>query len=148
MTGHHYMECGLENVVIYGLTPETDDAGETVITIPAVDELHRKIAEGIVRRDASMHGAELRFLRTEIGLTQAGLGELVDRDRQTVIHWEKETQRIDRNAEAIIRRHVIECLSLDVDIEIAAIAGMVEHKPIEATIEIEKDGGEYTLAAA
>ena len=65
MASHHYTECGLKNVIINGLTPVVDDEGDEIITIHAVNELHRVIAEGIVSHAHGISGDELRFLRTE-----------------------------------------------------------------------------------
>mgnify|MGYP001791564013 CR=1 FL=1 len=153
MDHYHYVESGLDNVLIFGLRPEVDDAGEITITIPAIEELHRVISEGIVKRESAMSGKELKFLRTEMGLTQAELGALVHRDRQAVMAWERGPQSLDKNAEAIIRKHVIEALSLDIDLEIAALSKMVDRDPTGAEIQIERLGsndnrtGAYRLAA-
>ena len=50
-----------------------------------------------------MNAQELRFLRTEMGLTQSELAEVVDRDGQSIGRWERGEKPIDRAAETIIR---------------------------------------------
>lgn len=109
---HHYIECGLENVFIDGLEFVIDDDGDEIITIPAVNELHEKIALGIVSHKAGISGDELRFLRTEMGYTQAQLADLVHHDRQSIGRWERSEYAIEGSAEAIIRRLAIEKLGL------------------------------------
>lgn len=115
---HHYTESGLHNVFIHGIQIELDDDGDQVITIPAIGELHQVIAEGIVSHRSGISGAELRFLRTELGLTQAQLARLLHRDKQSVGRWERSEVDIDSAAEAIVRRLAIERLSLRVDLGI------------------------------
>ncbi len=114
MSIHHYVECGLHNVYIDGQFV-TDGDGDDVITIPAINRLHRVIAEGIVLHESGMSGEELRFLRTEMGYTQLELAVLVHHDRQSIGRWERGEYEIDSSAETIIRRLAIEKLALRVD---------------------------------
>ncbi len=99
---YHYTECGLPNVWIQGI-PVFDDDGEETIRIPNVNGLHRLIAEGIVGSDGSLTGAELRFLRSEMGMTQSQLGSLLHRERLTVSRWERDESAMDGSAEALLR---------------------------------------------
>jgi len=113
MNSHHYTECGLQNVFIDGLEFVVDDEGDEIITIPAVNELHRVIALGIVSHEHGMSGEELRFLRTEMGYTQAELAALVHHEKQSIGRWERGEFDLDSSAEAIIRRLAIEKLELN-----------------------------------
>jgi transcriptional regulator with XRE-family HTH domain len=62
-----------------------------------------------------MTGKELRFLRTEMGLTQAELAAIVHREPLAMSRWERgEVEQIDTNAETLIRLHAREVLKLDV----------------------------------
>jgi DNA-binding transcriptional regulator YiaG len=115
MEAYHYTECGLDNVLIEGMVPCKDDEGDDVCTIPNVLGLHRVIAESIVEREASMTGAELRFIRTEMGMTQAQLAKVVHHDSQSVGRWERNEFAIDQTAEALIRLLAIEQLDLNID---------------------------------
>ena len=111
---YRYTECGLDNVIIKGVKFAIDVQGEQVLSIPAINCLHKTIALGIVSRDKSMSGKELRFLRTELGLTQAQLGRVLHHDSQTVARWEKDQMSIKKTAEILIRIFAIEKLQLDV----------------------------------
>jgi DNA-binding transcriptional regulator YiaG len=115
MEAYHYTECGLDNVFIKGMIPCQDNEGDDVFTIPNVSGLHKVITETIVDRDVGMTGQELRFIRTEIGMTQAELAKVVHHDAQSVGRWERNEFPVDQNAEALIRLLAIERLSLKVD---------------------------------
>lgn len=151
MNSHHYTESGLQNVYIDGLVPFEDDDGDLVITIPAINELHAVISLGIVSHEHGISGSELRFLRTEMGLTQSELAEIVHHDKQTIGRWERGEFEIDSKAETIIRKFAIERLDLDVqmtmdDLSRRSVPSLKE-QPIN--IKMSNDNGhQYSLMAA
>ena len=112
MKRYLYTECGLDNVQIEGMQPLIDDVGEEVYCVPNVTGLHKVIAYDIITREVAMSGEELRFLRTEMGLTQAELAQLVHFDGQTVGRWERGETSLDQTAEVVIRLLVFEKLEL------------------------------------
>lgn len=112
MEAYHYKECGLDNVLIKGMVPCKDDEGDEVFAIPNVLGLHKVIAETIVSREAGMTGPELRFIRTEMGMTQAELAKVVHHEAQSIGRWERNEFAIDQTAEALIRLLAIEKLAL------------------------------------
>ena len=136
-SSHRYMECGLDNVIIDGISTAVDDAGETVLTIPNVNGLHRAIALGIVARRSGMSGKELRFLRTEMGMTQAELAAMIHREPLAISRWERAENPIDSNAEALVRLHAIDALSLDIDASVPEISGWSIPSAREVPIEID-----------
>ncbi|WP_434729888.1 helix-turn-helix domain-containing protein [Rhizobium binae] len=148
---HHYTESGLKNVVISGIPVEVDDDGDEIITIPAVNELHHMIALGIVNHSKGISGDELRFLRTEMGLTQSELSALVHRDKQSIGRWERGEVEIDSSAEALIRRMAIEKLRLPADVGIDELSRRSVPTAEAQLIEIAKvdnDNEPYVLVAA
>ncbi len=114
MDAYHYTESGLDNVMVYGVMPCVDDDGDEVVTITNIAGLHRAIAKEIVTHEAGISGKELRFLRTEMGMTQAELAKVVHHDAQSVARWEKSECPIAPTAEALIRLLATERLSFDV----------------------------------
>ena len=118
MTTYRYTECGLENVIIEGLDVVTDDAGEEVYCIENIHGLHRAIASSIVAHSSGISPEELRFLRTEMGMTQAELAQVVHREHQTVGRWERGEKAIDPTSEAFIRKLAIEKLGLEVTLSV------------------------------
>ncbi len=110
---YHYTECGLENVRLRNVEVYTDDDGDNVVVIKNVAGLQKLIAHMIVTGESSMSPDELRFLRTEMGFTQAELGKIVHKEGQSVGRWERGEAELDPNAEAVIRLLTIERLELD-----------------------------------
>lgn len=147
MNTYHYTECGLRNVFVEDLAMH-DDHGDETFKIPRVNQLHREIARGIVMHNKGISGGELRFLRSEMGLTQAELGNLVHHDGQSIGRWERNEIPIDGSAETIIRRLAIEKLNLDVDLDTEGLSrrsvSTVETQPINIR---HSDAG-YKLQAA
>ena len=112
MDEYRYTECGLDNVFIENLTVRVNEDEEDLIVIPFINVLHRVIASGLVSKTSSINGKELRYLRTEMGMTQVGLAKVVHRESLTVSRWERNEDVIDRNAEVIIRVLATEELNL------------------------------------
>ncbi len=137
MTGYRYSESGLDNVIIHGVNFLKDDAGEQVVTIPNIDGLHRAIAEAIVSKPAGMTGRELRFLRTEMGMTQAELAAIVHREPLSMSRWERGEVEIDTNAETLIRLHAKEVLGLNVAATVSEMSGWSTPKAITPPLEID-----------
>jgi len=100
---YRYDECGLDNVILVGLEVCEDDGGESVITIRNPNGLHRAIVEGIAKKPCGITGRELRFVRTELGLTQAELANVISKDVQTVGRWERGEFPLDPTADTVIR---------------------------------------------
>ena len=139
MNGYRYTESGLDNVIIHGVSFIKDDAGEQVVTIHNIAGLHRAIATAIVMKPVIMSGKELRFLRTEMGMTQAELAAIVHREPLAISRWERgEVEQIDTNAETVIRLHAKEMLELKVD---ATVRNMSEWSvPTAMSPPLEIDG--------
>jgi len=119
---YRYTECGLDNVEIKGMHSMTDDAGEAVYGVTNILGLHKAISHGIITKTGSIGADELRFLRTEMGLTQAELAQIVKKEHQTIGRWERGESPIDRNAEALIRLTARERLDLDTNMTTEEIA--------------------------
>lgn len=148
MSSYHYTECGLPNVMIEGLEPMIDDEGDEVIQIPFINELHCAIAKGIVSHAKGMSAAELRFLRTEMGLTQAELATVLHVDKQTVGRWERGETMMDGAAETVLRRLAIERLVISFEASIEDLARSSVNTTEEQPISIRKSETGYDLVAA
>ncbi|WP_333823370.1 transcriptional regulator [Pinisolibacter sp.] len=148
MSVYRYTESGLDNVFIEGVSFVTDDAGETCITVPNINGLHKAIATGIVRQKAGMTGREMRFLRTEIGLTQAELAVIVHREALAISRWERGEFPIDSNAEALIRLFAAQRLELE-SIDVKDVTGWCIPSAETPPIVIDgSDPSNYVLKAA
>jgi len=141
-TPYHYTECGLDNVLVHGIDPVTDDEDDEVVTILNINGLHRAIAYTILGRKGLMTGKELRFLRTEMGLTQSELAQRVHKDHQTIGRWERGESRIDENAETLIRLLTAETLGLTLKENVVELTGYSVE--VAGLPPIEIDGSDPT----
>lgn len=96
-------ECGLDNLILRDFPIYVDDKGSKTVTIPHVNLLHKVITLVLCTKSTGLQPKELRFLRTELGMTQSQLGNIFGRDAQTIARWEKGETDIDRAAEVILR---------------------------------------------
>lgn len=146
---YQYTECGLDNVVIVNMDVIVDDADEEVYSIPNVHGLHKEIARSIITHNHAISPAELRFLRTEMGLTQAQLAVIVKKDHQTIGRWERGETEIDPNAEFTIRIVAAERLDIRTDTAAEELAARcipsAEVQPI--TIDASERGHYRALTA-
>ena len=102
---YHYRQCGLADVyLVNGYERKRTAYGETV-TIHSIDELHRAIGTYLVEEKDHLTGAEVRFLRHELDLSQDMLGRLLGKTGQTVARWEKGRCRIDGSAVRLLRAY-------------------------------------------
>ena len=100
---YHYRQCGLEDVyLVNGFVREPTPYGETV-KIHDIDGLHSAIGMNLIQNKKELAGAEIRFLRHELDLSQRTLGGLLGKSSQTVARWEKEQTPIDSTADRLLR---------------------------------------------
>ncbi|TXT26826.1 MAG: hypothetical protein FD134_353 [Gallionellaceae bacterium] len=103
---YHYTESGLRNIwLANGYTVRKTKYGEG-IAIHDADGLHRAIARALANKP-HLTGAEVRFLRKEMGMSQRGLGELLGVTDQAVALWEKKG-RLPRTADRLLRLIYVE----------------------------------------
>lgn len=143
---YRYTECGLNNIIIEGLSVLIDDDGDEVIEIPFINELHRAIASGIVLHDHGMSGAELRFLRSEMGMTQVELSHFLHKEKQSIGRWERAEFEIDGSSETMIRKLAIEKLNLGISAGIDELSKKSVSTVQDQTISIIANENSYILA--
>jgi DNA-binding transcriptional regulator YiaG len=100
---YHYRDCGLDNVWLQGGYEEVVSPYGKGVVIHDLDGLHQCIAHCLVNKPAPLTGAEFRFLRTELDLSQSTMGELCGRGERTVRDWETRGEPVEEPANTIIR---------------------------------------------
>lgn len=100
---YHDKSCGLSNVYIKGIVETIDDMGDKVITIPKPLELHKSLVLEVLKKPSKLNGEEIRFLRTELGLTQTELSEKFDNSLKTIQRWENEKADIGTAEDVMLR---------------------------------------------
>ena len=101
MSEYLYTESGLRNIWLSsGFEIVQTHYGEGV-AIHDVEGLHRAIGSALAQK-AWITGAELRFLRKEMDMSQSALGRLIGVTDQSVAKWEK-TSHIPKTADRMTR---------------------------------------------
>jgi len=86
---YHYTDSGLDNVYLEnGYTIHQTPYGEGV-SIEDTEGLHQAIGQWLVSLPKPLTGAECRFLRLEMGMTQRDLAASLGLEEQAVRRWEK-----------------------------------------------------------
>lgn len=101
---YHYTESGLDNVFLgNGYKLHKTKYGEG-LSIENVHGLHQTIGRWLIELPKRLNGAELRFLRTEMELSQHRLADLIGSEEQNVRRWEKDrTKAIPGTADRFVR---------------------------------------------
>lgn len=102
---YHYTECGLNNIYLVNGFEFVETPRGAAIVLTDVDGLHNAIGDMLVEKRKNLTGAEFRFLRHELGMTQLSLATVLGVDVQSVARWEKGQTKgpIDRPAQSILR---------------------------------------------
>jgi DNA-binding transcriptional regulator YiaG len=114
---YRYTESGLDNVFLDGgVTIHKTPYGKGV-SIQNTAGLHKVIGQWLIARPLPLNGAELRFLRTEMELTQRALAGILGTSEQTLRLWEKARGKfITGSADRLLRTVYSEFLGNNVHI--------------------------------
>jgi putative transcriptional regulator len=85
----HYRACGLDEVRLANGYEIHETAYGEAVAIDDVEGLHRAIARWLIRRPRVLSGAEFRYLRKELDLSQKELAARLGATEQQVFRWEK-----------------------------------------------------------
>ncbi len=103
---YQYIESGLDNVWLEnGFTIEHHRNYGELISISDVRGLHQAIGRWLVAQPRPLVGAEFRFLRVELDMSQKTLGLLLGTTEQSIAKWEKARDKpvANKAAERLLR---------------------------------------------
>jgi len=101
---YHYKECGLDEVYLENGYEVHDTPYGEGVSIHNTELLHKLIGEWLVALPRPLNGAELRFLRLELEMTQRNLAAILGTEEQTLRRWEKaRTKPIQGPADRLLR---------------------------------------------
>jgi len=100
---HRYIESGLENVWIEGLTFHVCPAGHELMSIPALAKLHRAIALALVSADRRFSGDEVRYMRKYLGLSNQDFARIMGVSEGQASRWATGAVDIGGSAENLLR---------------------------------------------
>lgn len=100
----HYVACGLPNVWLEnGYELSEGPNGKPQVKIYKLEELHDAIGLVLTEKDELLTGDEIRFLRTELGMSRKVLGEYLDNSPETIKKWESGENKIIKTADIVLR---------------------------------------------
>ncbi len=104
---YHFTDGGLRNVWLRnGYTIRSTPYGKT-ISFEDVDGLTKTICIALTEKQGKLTGAEFRYLRLHMLMSQKALGQLLGYTEQAVAKWEK-SGKIPKAIDLIVRRIFIE----------------------------------------
>ena len=147
---YHYTESGLRNVwLVNGFKAHKTTHGAGV-AFDNIDSLHREIGRWLCANSPRLKGAEFRFLRHELDLSQAALAKLLGNDAQSIALWEKGKVKVpawaDRLTRALYREHAGENIKIRALIEKVASLEAEKHRAVR--FEARETNKGWTLKAA
>ncbi|MGH8562746.1 MAG: helix-turn-helix domain-containing protein [Gammaproteobacteria bacterium] len=150
MAAYHYRDCGLPNVWLRNGFTVRETAYGKALAIHDLEGLHRTIGLYLVDREPDVSGAEVRFLRKELDMSQKRLAEVLGVSENTVRGWENDRAAISGPAERVLRILYREHVAGD-----GSVRGLVERlaeldrRGHAKKLELEEDSatGWHALAA-
>jgi putative transcriptional regulator len=125
---HHYRASGLDGVTLVGVeVSRCTHCGAWEVSIPRIETLHRTIALALARKPAPLDGAEIRFLRKNLGWSGIDFALYMGVTAETVSRWENGRLKMGPPADRLLRMMVMN----------GQHSG---HDPLEALKTIRKDG--------
>ena len=101
---YHYTDCGLDNIWLQNGFKEIKTPYGKATSVQDVVELHRAIGGLLIAMPKPLNGAELRFIRLEMDMTQKNLGGIIGAEEQAVRRWEKARKKaINGSADLLLR---------------------------------------------
>jgi putative transcriptional regulator len=145
---YHYVESGLPNIWLDGVEKHETAYGPAT-SIPALEQLHHAIGLTIARSNHQMTGAEVRFLRTELDLSQRTLAGLLDVQENTLRRWEQGSVSIPGPAQRALAGYYIEVTTGEGGIrELMERLAQTDRQLTELELRFERDGDDWSPAAA
>jgi len=113
----HYKACGLDNVYLFCGYEIENYNDEEFVSVHDVPHLHREIGRVIANKTSALSSKEVRFLRSEMNITQSELGVMLGVDAQTVARYEKLGQTdIQGPAERLLRAFYLDHIRQKINI--------------------------------
>lgn len=100
---YHYKECGLQDVWLSNGYIEKDTPYGKAVSIVNIEGLHRLIGLTIVNNKPRLTGAEVRYLRKEMDLSQDALAAILGVSETSVRAWESHRTKIPKPPERLLR---------------------------------------------
>lgn len=135
---YKYTESGLRNVRLTNGYKWISTPYGKAISIADIEGLHREIGRALTKKQ-NLSGADLRFLRKELGWSQKMLGRFLGTSEQNISLWERRgriTKAADFLARLLYLEHVNGNIKISEEVKELAELDRTEH---ELTFEKRKN---------
>jgi putative transcriptional regulator len=112
-SSYHYTESGLETVFLANGYSFVNSQGGQQVIIEDIEGLHVAIGFALATQEHRLNGKEVRFLRSELLLSQAMLAKILRVKVLTVNRWERDDPPIPVATEAVLRKVYLESIGED-----------------------------------
>ena len=110
---YHYTSCGLRGIWLRNGYTETKTSYGKGVAIHDIEGLHEVIGIYFVKNKPRLSGAEVRFLRKELDLSQLRLAEVLGVGESSVRGWENHRTKITLPADRLLRLIYLETIEGD-----------------------------------
>jgi len=94
---------GARTVTVHSDHDECADCGERFYTPEQLQALEQRVSAALREADGLLSPAEIRSIRESLGLSQAGLEQLLGVGAKTVVRWERGTVVPNRATDNLLR---------------------------------------------
>ena len=99
---YHYTDGGLRNIWLTNGFERLETRYGEALTIQDLPGLTRAICKALIRKNSKLTGAEFRYLRQAMLMSQASLGRTLGRTDQAIAGWEKNS-KVPKFADQMLR---------------------------------------------
>jgi DNA-binding transcriptional regulator YiaG len=99
---YHYTDGGLRNIWLANGYERVETPYGKALIIQDLPGLTRAICKALIRKNSKLTGAEFRYLRQAMLMSQASLGRTLGRTDQAIAGWEKNS-KVPKFADQMLR---------------------------------------------
>jgi len=127
---HRYKESGLDTVILHGVKQyRCAKCGEVIFDFGDVNQLHRLIAETLLRKKDLLTGPEIRFLRTHVGYSSEMFSRFLGLDKTSYSRIENARSKISNQVNMSVRMVVAGKLA-DRDYDLHDLMAAIENNDL------------------
>ena len=146
---YRYAESGLPGVVLLGVeVSRCQKCGAEEVAIPRIEELHRLMAQAVIRRPHRLTSAEIKYLRKWLGWSGVDFARHMGTTPETVSRWEQGRVPMGPQADRLLRL-MITTRAPVVDYSLDTLATIREKAPLRPVpLRLQWDRGHWFSRAA
>jgi len=144
----HYTASGLPNVTLLGVeVTRCSKCGAFEVDIPRIEDLHRTIADAVVRKRAPLTPAETRFLRKWLGWSGVDFAAHMGVKPETVSRWEAGSLNMGAAADRLLRLMIVNHAPVqDYSLDLLRSIDDSASAPFRLGVEADKKGWHVVAA--